>query len=332
LSSQVQRLKTLSSTLGPLALIDNPTQVAAEQKLTPENALLKIRWSEVMIVRFLQLCAWISVLTTIAIVAILILESSGFFGTISIASFLTGTEWSPLIEPRAFGVLPLIMGTLVVSLGACLIAVPIGLASAVYLAEYASLRTRKILKPTIELLAGIPSVVFGYFAVTSVTPFLQTILPTTEVFNAASAAIVLGFMVLPMVTSLCDDAIRAAPRSLREGGFALAATKSEVCLDILLPSSMSAIMASFILAFARAIGETMAVALAAGSTPTMALNPLVSMQTMTGYIVQVALGDVPHGTIEYQSIFAVAATLFAITLSLNLISQAIVRRFARHWE
>lgn len=297
-----------------------------------ERALLKIRWSEVAIVKFLQICAWISVLTTIAIVAILVFESSAFFAVVSMGSFLTGSEWSPLIEPRSFGVLPLITGTLVVSIGACLIAVPIGLAAAIYLAEYASLRIRRVLKPTIELLAGIPSVVFGYFAVTTVTPFLQWFFPSTEVFNAASAAIVLGFMVLPMVTSLCDDAIRAAPRTLREGGFALAATKAEVSLDILLPASMSAIMASFILAFARAIGETMAVALAAGSTPNMSLNPLISMQTMTGYIVQVAMGDVPHGTIEYQSIFAVAATLFAMTLSLNLLSQMIVRRFARHWE
>jgi phosphate transport system permease protein len=157
-------------------------------------------------------------------------------------------------------------------------------------------------------------------------------MPSTEVFNAASAAIVLGFMVLPMITSLCDDAIRSAPRSLREGGFALAATKAEVSLDILIPASMSAIMASFILGFSRAIGETMAVALAAGSTPNMSFNPLVSMQTMTGYIVQVAMGDVPHGTSEYQSIFAVAATLFVMTFSLNMISQFIVRRFARHWE
>jgi phosphate transport system permease protein len=295
-------------------------------------ARIRIRWHEVAVVRFLQLCAWISVLTTIAIIAILIIESSAFFRDIPFIQFITGRDWSPLIEPRSFGVMPLICGTLVVSVGACLIAIPLGLASAIYLAEYASPTARRILKPTIELLAGIPSVVFGYFAVTTVTPWLQSFLVDTEVFNAASAAIVLGFMVLPMVTSLCDDAIRAVPRSLREGGFALAATKSEVCMQVLLPASMSAIMASFILGFSRAIGETMAVALAAGSTPSMTLNPLVSMQTMTGYIVQVAMGDVPHGTIEYQSIFAVAATLFVMTLGLNILSQYIVRRFARQWE
>ncbi len=296
------------------------------------DARLKIRWHELAVVRWLQICAWISVATTIAIVAILVLESSAFFAVVPVWNFLTGTNWSPLIDPRSFGVLPLITGTLVVSLGASLIAVPIGLGSAIYLAEYASPTTRRFIKPTIELLAGIPSVVFGYFAVTTVTPFLQAIFPSTEVFNAASAAIVLGFMVLPMITSLCDDAIRAAPRTLREGGFALAATKAEVSIGILIPASMSAIMASFILGFSRAIGETMAVALAAGSTPNMSLNPLISMQTMTGYIVQVAMGDVPHGTIEYQSIFAVAAALFVMTLILNLLSQFIVRRFARQWE
>jgi len=296
------------------------------------QARFKIRWNEIIIVKFLQLCAWVSVATTIAIIAILAVESGAFFLSVPVWQYLSGSEWSPLIEPRAFGVLPLISGTLVVSLGACLIAVPLGLASAIYLAEYASPTIRKIIKPTIELLAGIPSVVYGYFAVTTVTPLLQGLFPSTEVFNAASAAIVLGFMVLPMITSLCDDAIRATPRVLQEGGFALAATKAEVALHILIPASMSAIMASFILGFSRAIGETMAVALAAGSTPNMTLNPLVSMQTMTGYIVQVAMGDVPHGTIEYQSIFAVAATLFVMTMLLNIVSHIIVRRFARHWE
>lgn len=296
------------------------------------QAILRVNWGEFLIVRFFQLCAWISVVTSFAIILILTLESSAFFKTVPFWDYLTGANWSPLIEPRSFGVLPLICGTAVVSLGACLIAVPIGLASAIYLAEYASPFSRRVIKPTVELLAGIPSVVYGYFAVTTITPMLQRFFPSTEVFNAASAAIVLGIMVLPMITTLCDDAIRATPRSIHEGAFALAATKSEVTIGILVPSAMSAIMASFILGFSRAIGETMAVALAAGSTPTMGMNPLTSMQTMTGYIVQVAMGDVPHGTIEYQSIFAVAATLFVMTLLLNIVSQYIVRRFARSWE
>jgi phosphate transport system permease protein len=300
--------------------------------LLPADARFKARLNEIAIVRFMQICAWISLLTTLAMMGILAVESLVFFKAVPLFDFLMGRDWSPLIEPRSFGVLPLIAGTLVVSLGACAIAVPIGLACAIYLAEYASTNLRKMIKPTIELLAGIPSVVFGYFAITTVTPALQSIFPNTEIFNAASASIVLGFMVLPMITTLCDDAIRATPRSLREGGFALAATKAEVSIDILIPASMSAIMASFILGFSRAIGETMAVALAAGSTPNLTFNPLTSMQTMTGYIVQVAMGDVPHGTIEYQSIFAVAATLFVMTLVLNLLSQFVVRRFARHWE
>lgn len=295
-------------------------------------AKVRVRLRELVIVRLLLLSALISIFTTLAIVVILVVESSAFFSEIPLASYLFGTEWSPLIEPRSFGVVPLLCGTLVVSLGACLIAVPLGLLSAIYLAEYASQRTRRWLKPTIELLAGVPSVVFGYFAVTSVTPALQSIFPSTEVFNAASAAIVLAFMVLPTIASLCDDAIRAVPRSLREGGFALAATKHEVCTQILLPAAMSGVMAACILGFSRAIGETMAVALAAGSTPNLSFNPLLSAQTMTGYIVQVSMGDTPHGTVEYQSIFAVAASLFVITLGLNIGSQYILRRFLRSYD
>lgn len=312
---------------------DNATTMATSALATPDGmARVRVRWREWVIVRLLFVCAIISVITTIAIVGILATESSTFFQEISFKEYFLGTEWSPLIEPRQFGIVPLFCGTLVVSVGACLFAVPLGIGSAIYLAEYASPRVRRILKPIIELLAGVPSVVFGYFAVTSVTPFLQTWLPQTEVFNGASAAIVLAFMVLPTITSLCDDAIRAVPRSLREGGFALAATKYEVSTKILLPAALSGIMAACILGFSRAIGETMAVALAAGSTPNLTMNPLVSVQTMTGYIVQVSMGDTPHGTIEYQSIFAVAATLFLITLLLNIISQMILSRLHRQYD
>lgn len=295
-------------------------------------ARVRVRWRELTIVRLLFVCALISVATTIAIVGILAMESSAFFKVIPLKDYFFGTEWSPLIEPRSFGILPLLCGTLLVSLGACVIAVPLGLGSAIFLAEYASPRLRRVVKPVIELLAGVPSVVFGYFAVTSVTPFLRSWFPEVEVFNGASAAIVLAFMVLPTITSLCDDAIRAVPRSLREGGFALAATKYEVSTKILIPAGLSGIMAACILGFSRAIGETMAVALAAGSTPNMTLNPLVSVQTMTGYIVQVSMGDTPHGTVEYQSIFAVAATLFLITLLLNIVSQIILSRLNRQYD
>lgn len=303
------------------------------EAVTPTGvARVRVRWREWTIVRLLFVCALISVATTIAIVGILAMESSTFFQVIPFKDYFFGSEWSPLIEPRSFGVLPLLCGTLLVSLGACLIAVPLGLGSAIFLAEYASPRLRRVVKPVIELLAGVPSVVFGYFAVTSVTPFLQKWFPETEVFNGASAAIVLAFMVLPTITSLCDDAIRAVPRSLREGGFALAATKYEVSTKILIPAGLSGIMAACILGFSRAIGETMAVALAAGSTPNMTFNPLVSVQTMTGYIVQVSMGDTPHGTVEYQSIFAVAATLFLITLLLNIVSQMILSRLNRQYD
>lgn len=306
----------------PTTALSTPTGVAK----------VRVRWRELFIVRLLFVCALISVATTIAIVAILAMESSTFFSEVSFKDYFFGTEWSPLIEPRSFGVVPLLCGTLLVSAGACLIAIPLGLGSAIFLAEYASPRLRRIVKPVIELLAGVPSVVFGYFAITSVTPFLQNWFPETEVFNGASASIVLAFMVLPTITSLCDDAIRAVPRSLREGGFALAATKYEVSTKILIPAALSGIMAACILGFARAIGETMAVALAAGSTPNMTLNPLVSVQTMTGYIVQVSMGDTPHGTLEYQSIFAVAATLFLITLLLNIVSQLILSRLHRQYD
>ena len=290
------------------------------------------RWRELAVVRFLQFCAWISVLTTLGIIAILVMESAAFFHDVPLTDYLFGTKWSPIIEPLSFGVLPLVCGTLLVSVSACLIAVPLGLGSAIYLSEYASSGIRRWLKPMIELLAGVPSVVFGYFAVTTVTPVLQSIFPSTEVFNAASASIVLAFMVLPTITSLCDDAIRSVPKSIREGGYALAATKREVTTKILVPAALSGIMAAIILGFSRAIGETMAVSLAAGSTPNLSFNPLAGTQTMTGYIVQVSMGDTPAGTIEYQSIFAVAAYLFLITLTLNLISQFILRRMHRSYD
>jgi phosphate transport system permease protein len=292
----------------------------------------KIHWTEVLIIRSMQSFAWLSIAVTLSIVYILVAESSSFFQDVSFSSFFFGTNWNPLFEPKEFGVLPLVCGTLLISLGACAIAFPVGLLGAIYLSEYASVRQRMILKPAVELLAGIPSVVFGYFAVTTVTPLLQTYLPSTEVFNGASAAIVLSFMIIPTMTSLCDDALRAVPKSLREAGFALSATKSEVALQVLIPAALSGIIASAILSFSRAIGETMAVALAAGSTPNLTLNPLQSVQTMTGYIVQVSMGDTPHGTVEYQSIFAVAGLLFFMTFALNIVSQRILRSVKKSYD
>ncbi len=290
------------------------------------------QWRERTVLRCLLFCALVSVLTTLGIIFILLNESFSFFSVVSIPEFILGTEWAPLFEPRRFGVLPLICGTLLISLGALIVALPVGLAIAVYTAEYAQGWWQKILKPTLEILAGIPSVVYGYFALTKITPVLQTLYPDTEVFNAASASIVVAIMVLPTIASICDDSIRAIPKTLRDGAYALGARKSEVILQIVLPSALSGILASFILAFSRAIGETMAVTLAAGATPQITMNPFVGVQAMTSYIAQVSMGDVAHGTIEYQSIFAVGLVLFLMTLAMNLLSQFIVKRYARKYE
>jgi phosphate transport system permease protein len=246
--------------------------------------------------------------------------------------FLFGTKWAPLLEPRSFGVLPLLCGTFLIVVGSAAVAIPVGLATAIYLGEYATPRVRNVVKPVLEVLAGIPTVVYGYFALTFITPVLAKIFPQTEVFNAASASIVVGIMVLPMIASLCDDAIRAVPASLREGAHALGATHMEVTTRVVVPAALSGIMASFVLAISRAIGETMAVTLAAGATPKLTLNPLESIQTMTAYIVQVSLGDTPAGTVEYQTIFAVGALLFVITLAMNVIANRVLGHFREAYE
>ncbi len=280
----------------------------------------------------LFVCAVLSVLTTIAIIFVLAKEAFSFFWRVPVFSFLLGTEWTPLLEPRSFGVLPLVCGTFLIVVGAAVISIPVGLASAIYLAEYASERVRSIIKPVLEVLAGVPTVVYGYFALTFVTPVLAKVFPQTEVFNAASGAIVVGIMILPMIASLCDDAMRAVPGSLRDGAYALGATHMEVTTRVVVPSALSGVVASFVLAISRAIGETMAVTLAAGATPKLTLNPLESIQTMTAYIVQVSLGDTPAGTVEYQTIFAVGALLFVITLSMNVIAHRFLRRFREVYE
>lgn len=287
------------------------------------------RWGEAGIRAVLFLCAFLSIVTTAGIIWILIREAWVFFRDVSLFSFLTGTRWAPLLEPRSFGVLPLVCGTMLVVIGAALVSLPLGLASGLFLSEYASDRTRGILKPILEILAGIPTVVYGYFALTFITPLLMRILPTTQIFNAASASLVVGIMILPLVASLCDDACRAVPRSLRDAGYALGATEFEVSTQVVLPGALSGVLASFVLALSRAIGETMAVTLAAGATAKLTANPLESIQTMTAYIVQVSLGDTPAGSIEYQTIFAVGILLFGITLGLNWLANRILHRF---WE
>lgn len=290
------------------------------------------KFRESLVIKSLFICASISILTTLGIIFILVDESLHFFRQISLFEFFGSTEWAPLFEPRSFGVLPLISGTLLIAFGALLFALPLGLGIAIYTAEYAQGWWQKVLKPVLEILAGIPSVVYGYFAITRVTPMLQFIFDDVDVFNAASASIVIAIMILPTIASICDDSLRAVPKTVKDGAYALGARKSEVIMSIVVPAALSGILASFILAFSRAIGETMAVTLAAGGTPNMTWNPFRGVQAMTAYIAQVSLGDIAHGTIEYQSIFAVGLVLFLMTLAMNLLSQFIVKRYARKYE
>ncbi len=285
------------------------------------------RLGENLIAFLLLFCALISIFTTFGIVYVLLEETVRFFQQVSIIEFLTGTRWTPLFASKKFGVLPLVNGTLLVAAGAMVIALPLGLMSAIYLSEYASERSRKILKPLLEILAGIPTVVYGYFALLFITPILISIFPQTQTFNAASASIVMGFMILPLVASLSEDAMTAVPQSLRQAAYALGSTKLEVSLRVVLPAALSGIAAAFILAISRAIGETMIVAIAAGQQPKLTLNPLESIETMTAYIVQVSLGDTPQQSLAFQTIFAVGTLLFVMTLIINLISHWITRRF-----
>ena len=290
------------------------------------------RRGEWLLEKLFFFCAFLSVVTTISVIAILVYETSQFLQVVSITEFLFGTEWTPLLEPKHYGILPLVTGTMLIVFGAALVSLPVGVASAVYLSEYASERTRNIVKPILEILAGIPTVVYGFFALTFITPTLKLVLPETQVFNAASAAIVVGIMVLPMIASLCDDALRSVPESLRHGAYSLGATSFEVSARVVIPAALSGIFASFVLAISRAIGETMAVTLAAGATPNLTLNPLESIQTMTAYIVQVSLGDTPSGSLTYQTLFAVASVLFVSTFFLNILGTWVMRRYQEVYE
>jgi len=301
--------------------------------MTIESSSLRMqKVKEELVKGLLLFFTLISVATTVGIILVLSLETYHFFQHIPLSEFFGSLEWAPLLDPRHFGIWPLICGTVLVAAIAAIFAIPLGVGTAIYLGEYASMRTRAVIKPLVELLAGIPTVVYGYFGVTVVTPFLTRLFPDTEVFNAASAGIVVAIMILPMIASLCDDALRAVPDTMRDAGYALGATKLEVSVQVILPAAISGILASFILAISRAFGETMAVSLAAGSTPKLTLNPLESIQTMTAYIVQVSLGDTPHGTIEYQSIFVVGMMLFVITCIMNLLADWIIRRYRAKYE
>lgn len=290
------------------------------------------RWFEAGIHGLLFACAGLSVLTTVGIVLVLFVETAQFFTHVSVVEFLTSTRWSPLIKPNHFGILPLLCGTFWVAAVAAALAIPIGLASAIFLSEYAHPRVRDVIKPVLEVLAGIPSVVYGYLAVIVISPVIKWFLPGADILNAVSAGVVVGIMILPTVASLSEDVLRSVPRALREAAYALGSTKFDVTCRVVVPAGLSGIMASFLLAISRAVGETMAVALAAGSTPTLTHNPFKSVQTMTAFIVQISGGDTPTGTIEYQTIFAVGTTLFLITLGMNILARWILSRFREVYD
>ena len=287
---------------------------------------------EAVIHVFLAACAIASVLTTVGIVLVLLVESLQFFGEVSVIEFLTSTKWTPLLKPQHFGILPLFCGTLLVTAGAICVAAPIGLGAAIYLSEYASPTVREIIKPILEVLAGIPSVVYGVMAVTTVSPLVRRLFDSDSIFNAASASIVVGFMILPMIISLSEDVLRSVPRDLRSAAYALGATKLDVTLRVVVPAALSGIVASFLLAISRAVGETMAVTLAAGGMPNMTLNPLNEVQTMTAFIVQVSKGDTPAGSLEYRTIFAVGLALFITTMLLNILAQWVLGKMREEYE
>lgn len=276
---------------------------------------------------FFAFCAALSIFTTFSIVAVLLFETFEFFREVSLLEFLTDTEWTPLFATKHFGILPLLSGTFLTSAIAILVAVPIGLLSAIYLSEFASERVRRIVKPSLEVLAGIPTVVYGYFALLFVTPLLQAVIPSLAGFNALSPGIVMGIMIVPMIASLSEDAMYVVPQGLREAAYALGSSRLQVALRVVVPSAFSGILASVLLAISRAVGETMIVAIAAGQRPILTLDPRKAIETMTAYIVQVSLGDTPHGTLEFRTIFAVGLVLFLFTLVLNLLAMRIIERY-----
>jgi phosphate transport system permease protein len=290
------------------------------------------RYGEAVIKALLFLCALLSVATTVGILIALLGPTIDFFGEVGLGEFFTGTQWSPLFSPSSFGVLPLVIGTLTTTFWACVVALPFGLGSAIYLSEYAQDRTRRYLKPALEVLAGIPTVVYGYFALTFFTPLLRDIGLPVQVFNAISAGLVMGIMILPTIASLSDDAMTAVPMALREGAYGLGASRLQVSTRVVVPAALSGIVASFVLGISRAVGETMIVLIAAGQQPTMNVNPFQPVETMTAFIAATGIGDVPTGSIEYKTIFAVGTTLFVATFIMNLVSIRLVRKYREVYE
>ncbi|ARS37293.1 phosphate ABC transporter permease subunit PstC [Pontibacter actiniarum] len=291
-----------------------------------------MRVSEKIIEGLLWLAAVITILITAGIIWVLLSESISFFRVVPLSDFLTEKEWTPLFADKKFGIMPLVAGTLLTTAVAIAVALPIGLTIAVYLNEYAHATLKQVVKPMLEVLATIPTVVYGFFALTVVTPFLQQIIPSLAGFNALSAGIVMGIMIIPMISSLSEDAISSVPRSLREAAYGMGSTRLQTSFGVMVPAASSGIVVSVILAISRAVGETMIVAIAAGQQPRLTLNPLVPIETITTYIVQVSLGDVPQGSLEYKTIFAAGITLFVFTFALNNLSFWIKKKYQEKYD
>ncbi len=290
------------------------------------------RIKELIIERSLLTSALITIAVTVGIILVLSIEAINFFSEVSIVDFFTDTQWTPLFTEKHFGILPLLSGTLLTSLIAIIVALPIGLTISIYLSEYAPKSFRKTIKPLLELLAAVPTVVYGFFALIVVTPILQDFIPGLSGFNSLSAGIVMGIMIIPFVSSISEDGLHAVPSSLREASFGMGATKLQTAFKVIVPAASSGIIVSVILAISRAIGETMIVAIAAGQQPRLTLDPTVPVETITAYIVQVSLGDVQHGSLEYRTIFAAGITLFAFTFLLNTISYRIRKKYQEKYE
>ncbi len=305
---------------------------ASASQVSPRLAKnLKRHFKERVIEFILMLAALSAVFTTFAIVIILLYESFGFFKTVSLVEFFTGKEWTPLFEDAHYGIMPLVAGTLTTSAVALAVAIPVGTVAAIYLSEFASHKAREIVKPILELLVGVPTIVFGYFALLFVTPILQKLYPELPSFNMLSAGIVMGIMIIPYIASVAEDAMRAVPMSMREGSYAMGATRFQTAIKVVTPAAISGIVAAYILGISRAVGETMVVAVAAGQQPNLTFDPTEGAATITAFIVQVALGDLPHASIGYQSIFAAGLVLFALTLAFNILGHIIRKKYREQY-
>jgi phosphate transport system permease protein len=308
---------------------NNPSDLPVVSDRLSKNAMRNV--SERLIEGLLMMAAAVSVLTTLGIVYVLVSESIHFFTHVSVVDFLTDTQWTPLFDDAHFGIMVLVSGTVVSSFVALAVAIPMGTVIAIYLSEFANSKVREVAKPILELLGGIPTIVFGYFALLVVTPLLQIILPELPGFSLLSAGLVMGIMIVPYIASLSEDAMRAVPMSLREGAYAMGSTRLYTALHVVVPAAFSGLAASYILGISRAVGETMILAVAAGMQPNLTWNPMEPAATITSYIVQVALGDLPHGSIGYQTIFAAGLTLLLITLVFNILGQWLRAKFRENY-